>query len=349
MHAPLPEQARTPVEIDGSFGEGGGQVLRSALALSLCTGRPLRIHSIRAGRSKPGLMRQHLTAVELATEVGDAEVSGAEVGSKEIRFTPRSPARAGCYRRAIGTAGSTTLVAQTVLPALLCADAPSELVLSGGTHNPLAPPADFLERSFLPALRRLGADVDFELRRHGFHPAGGGEIVLRVRPSALRPAEWSRRGAVKAIRVCALVAGLAEHVGRREVDVVRDRLGLAADRVQVRSLPNGPGNALLVDVECESGTEVFCAFGRLGLPAERVGAEAVRAVKAHLRHDAPIGEHLADQLLLPLALAGGGSFRTARPSMHTTTNARVIEAFLSIAVTMREDGDGTWRVDVAPR
>lgn len=336
---------REPVVIDGSLGEGGGQVLRTSLALSLVTGRAVRIHSVRSKRQKPGLMRQHLAALECAAEVGAARVGGAELGSREVEFEP-SGIHGGRRHRAIGSAGSTTLVAQTVLPALLFADADSELVLDGGTHNPLAPPFDFLERSFVPALRGMGAEVAVELQRHGFHPEGGGRACVRVRPSALHPIDVLARGAVRAIRARAIVAGLPEHIGRRELDVVRDKLGVTKESCTLVTADGGPGNALVIDVECESGTEVFCALGRIGLPAERVAADAVRDVKAYLRHDAPIGPHLADQLLLPMALAGGGSFRTTRPTTHTTTNARVIEAFLPLRVERFDEGAGVWRIAV---
>ncbi len=333
------------VVIDGSLGEGGGQVLRTSLALSLVTGRPVCIERVRAGRKKPGLMRQHLTALLIAQEVGAARVVGAEVGSQRVEFAPQA-ILAGRYQRAIGTAGSTTLVAQTVLPALLFADAPSELVLEGGTHNPLSPPYEFLARTFVPALVRMGANVEVELLRHGFHPAGGGALRVGVSPSRLCSVELLERGALRSMRAEAVVAGLQASIGERELEVVRKKLGLGKDRTQVVVAANGPGNVLTIDVECDSGTEVFVAFGRLGLPAERVAADAVRDVKAYLRHDAPVGEHLADQLILPMALAGGGSFRTTLPTTHLTTNARVIEAFLPVRITSREDGDGVWRVDV---
>lgn len=336
---------RSTVVIDGSAGEGGGQVLRTALALSLVTGRAVRIENVRARRKKPGLMRQHLTAVQLASEIGAAEVSGAEVGSRTVEFRPQA-ILGGSYRRAIGTAGSTTLVAQTVLCALLFAESPSELVLLGGTHNPLSPPFDFLARSFLPALARMGVDVDVELLRHGFHPAGGGSLRVVVRPGRPQPIDWLERGELKRISACAIVGDLPPSIGERELAVVRKKLGLGPDRTQVVVAEGGPGNVLTIDVATATGIEVIAAFGRLGLPAEKVAGAAVRDAKAFLRHDAPVGAHLADQLLLPMALAGGGSFRSALPSQHTTTNARVIEAFLPVRIAIEAVGDGTWIVTV---
>ena len=181
------------IDIDGSQGEGGGQILRTSLALSLATGRPFRIDGIRAGREKPGLLRQHLTAVHAAASVSGATVAGAELGSTTLSFEP-GPVAGGEYHLAVGTAGSATLVLQTVLPALLRAVEPSELVLEGGTHNPFAPPFDFVAKTFVPVLRRMGADVTMSLERYGFYPAGGGRFSARVAPSALRPLSLTRRG-----------------------------------------------------------------------------------------------------------------------------------------------------------
>ena len=170
------------ITIDGSQGEGGGQVLRSSLALSLVLGRPFAIEKIRAGRKKPGLLQQHLTAVLAAADVGNAEVQGAALGSRRLEFRP-GPVRSGNYAFRVGTAGSATLVLQTVLPALLSAEGESNLVLEGGTHNPMAPPVDFLVKAYLPLVNRLGPRVDLQVVRPGFYPAGGGKFTVRVQPA----------------------------------------------------------------------------------------------------------------------------------------------------------------------
>jgi RNA 3'-terminal phosphate cyclase (ATP) len=200
--------------IDGSMGEGGGQVLRSSLALSLLTSTPLRIGKIRAGRARPGLMRQHLMAVHAATTISDAEVSGAELGSTELTFRPQA-IRAGDYRFAIGGAGSTTLVFQTILlPLLLGASAPSTLCFEGGTHNPMAPPFEFLQRVFLPLLARMGARVEVSLSRHGFYPAGGGRWSATVHPAArLARLDLLERGAVHTQSAVALCASVPARLG----------------------------------------------------------------------------------------------------------------------------------------
>lgn len=261
--------------IDGSIGEGGGQILRTALGLSLVTGQPFRIVRIRAGRAKPGLMRQHLTAVNAAAQVGQVEVSGAVVGSQDLTFRPGRIA-AGFYSFAVGTAGSATLVLQTVLPALLTAASPSALTLEGGTHNPQAPPFDFLVRAFLPLMNRMGPHVQATLVRAGFYPAGGGQIDVTVRPSAtLSGFDLLARGEIRARRAHALIASLPHHIAERELRLVGNKMGWDASclHVEIVEGSRGPGNAVTIEIECEHVTELFTGFGERGLPAEAVGRQ----------------------------------------------------------------------------
>lgn len=335
--------------IDGSRGEGGGQVLRTSLALSLVTGKPFRIERIRAGRPKPGLGRQHLTAVRAAAEVARAEVEGAELGSGEIVFVP-GRVQPGEYRFDVGTAGSTTLVLQTVLPALMLAEAPSRLTLLGGTHNTFAPPVDFLERAFLPILSRMGPKVDVTLLRHGFYPAGGGSIRVEIGPEPqLRRVDLVERGKVLRRAAVGLVSRLPLHIAEREVDVVRRRMAWPAESVSAREVESsGPGNVLTVEIQSEHVTEVFVGFGKRGVPAEKVAAGTVREARRYLKAGVPVGQHLADQLLLPMALAGGGTFRTLEPTSHTRTNAETLECFLDVSVRMEEVERGVWEVAVVP-
>ncbi|HZI07316.1 MAG TPA: RNA 3'-terminal phosphate cyclase, partial [Archangium sp.] len=236
------------IRIDGSKGEGGGQVLRTSLALSLVTGTPFRMENIRAGRAKPGLLRQHLTAVKAATAIGDAEVTGAELHSKELTFRPRA-LKAGDYHFAIGTAGSATLVLQTVLPALLSASGPSALVLEGGTHNPAAPPFDFLTKAYLPLVGRMGPRVEATLERPGFFPAGGGKFRVSVQPAPLRPLHLPERGRVVRRRASALVAQLPYEIGKREVETAVRVLGWAPEEGHVEELKRSvcPGNVVSVE------------------------------------------------------------------------------------------------------
>lgn len=335
------------LEIDGAMGEGGGQVLRTALSLSMVTGRSFRITRIRAGRKRPGLARQHLTAVRAAAEVCGAGVRGAEIGSMAVSFEP-GPVRAGSYRFSTEGAGSATLVLQTVLPALLQADGRSRVTVEGGTHNPFAPPFDFLERAFVPLLVRMGARIEPALHRPGFFPAGGGKVSVGIAPRAMAPLELLERGAVLRRAATALVSALPRHIGERELGVVGSLLGIDEEDRSLVEVPDpaGPGNAVIVDVESAGVTEVFTGFGERGVPAEEVATRCADAVREYEAADVPVGRHLADQLLLPLALAGGGRFRTVGPTLHTRTNSEVIRLFLGLAMRIEEEGEGAWRVEV---
>ena len=327
------------LELDGAI--GGGQVLRSALSLSMISGQPFRIRNIRARRSRPGLLRQHLTAVLAAAEISSAKVEGAQMGSQTLSFAPGT-LRGGDYRFAIGSAGSCTLVLQTLLPALLAADAPSSVHISGGTHNPLAPPADFLQLAWLPLLRQMGAAVEMQLLRHGFAPAGGGEIAVQVRPSRLRPLHLHVPGEILAQRASVLLAGIPGHVGERELARVANRLKWPAADLQFVWLDpeHGPGNALLLEVACARLTEVFCAFGASGVRAEQVADQAIGRLRTWQQSGTAVAEHLADQLLLPMALAGGGSLSTPQLSDHLQSNIEVLRSFLPLAIDVRARASG---------
>lgn len=324
------------IEIDGSQGEGGGQILRSSLSLSICTQQPFRIVNIRANRDKPGLMRQHLTAVKAAAEICDGEVTGAEIGSRELTFRPGRLKGAG-YSFAIGTAGSSTLVLQTVLPPLLTAAEPSTVRITGGTHNRGSPPFDFLQRAFLPLIARMGGQVDLQLRSYGFYPRGGGEIVATITPSGgLSALTLNARG--ERVRACAeaYVAALPIHIGQRELEVIGHRLKWREDQLFLRGLSNdmGPGNAVTITVEHENVTEVFSGFGERGVRAEAVAAGAADEARDYLASNAAVGEHLADQLLLPMALGQGGSFTTSAVTEHLRSNALIIETFTQTRVAI---------------
>ena len=334
--------------IDGSTGEGGGQILRTSLALSLVTGSPVKVHSIRARRSRPGLMRQHLTAVRAAAEVGRAEVSGDAIGSREIVFRPQAKVEPGAYTFNVGSAGSTTLVLQTVLPALITAGGASQITLEGGTHNPMAPPFDFLNQAFLPLLARMGPRVTARLVSPGFYPAGGGCIVVSVEPAKLVRLDLPERGEVRSRRAVAAVAHLPIAIARREIEAAREVLGWEVGCFHVEHLKGspGPGNVITITVACEHVTEVFTGFGQKGVRAEVVGEEAAREAKAWLDAGVPVGEHLADQLLLPMALAGGGSFRTSAPSSHTRTHMELLDRVLGTKTTAAEVGAGVFEIEV---
>jgi RNA 3'-terminal phosphate cyclase (ATP) len=324
--------------IDGSQGEGGGQILRTALALSMVTGKPFRLENVRAGREKPGLMRQHLTALRAAAEICAAQVTGDELGSRELTFTP-GPVAAGHYEFKIGTAGSATLVLQTVLPPLLIAKGPSDLVFEGGTHNPFAPPFNFLDKCFLPLINRMGPTVCAHLERPGFYPAGGGRFTVAVEPvAALKPLELLEAGKPGQHLARALVAGLRRNIAEREVKAIAKKLGWVADCLRVEMAPEscGPGNLVTVELEYEALTEVFTGFGQRGITAEAVAEHVVEEVRHYLAAQVPVGEHLADQLMVPLALAGSGAYKTMALSRHAMTNREVIGMFLETPIAVAD-------------
>jgi len=341
------------IAIDGSRGEGGGQILRTSLALAMITGRPIQIRNIRAGRAKPGLRRQHLACVEAAAALCHATVHGAEVGSRYLELVP-GPITGGELVIDIGTAGSTTLVVQTVLVPAIAAGCSLRMVVRGGTHNPMAPPFDFLDRVFLPHLRAMGADVRLTLERHGFASGGArslerderdrGQLTLEVGPGRLQPISLVESGPIVARKATALVARLPTHVAERELAIVQDRLGLARSEREIRDVSGegGPANALMLEIERRAGDhpvrELVTGFGEKGVRAELVATRACDELSAYLAADVPVGEHLADQLLLPMAVAGGGRFRCAPLSSHATTNIETIGHFLDVPIRVERQG-----------
>lgn len=334
--------------IDGSLGEGGGQILRTALALSMTSGQPFRIEKIRAGRPKPGLLRQHLTAVNAAAAVCGATVEGAAIQSQSLSFSP-GKVKPGEYTFSIGSAGSTTLVLQTVLPALLTAGGPSSLTLEGGTHNPHAPPVDFLEKTFLPLVNRMGPTVHVTLERAGFYPAGGGRVFANIAPAAaLSPISVLERGDIRRRLALAVVSALPGAIAKRELERVEHALGWSEAELQIRQLPSewGPGNAVTLEIESDHVTEVFTGFGAKGVSAEAVAQTAIEPARRYLADGAPIGSHLADQLLLPLALAGGGAFRSQAPTRHTMTNIEIIQKFLPVRIEVRNVERGCCVIEI---
>ena len=321
-------------------------MLRSALALAALTGQATRIERIRAGRAKPGLRPQHLTAVRAAAAVCDARVEGDELGSQTITFVPASPPSAGEYAFDVtavaqsGSAGSVGLVLQTVLLPLALADGDSRLTLRGGTHVPWAPPAHYLEHVFLPALARMGADAQVELVRWGFYPAGGGEIRVRIvgRARSLHPIVLVERGELQRVWGTAAVTNLPAHIPQRMADRARNVLaeaGLQARVEPLRLRGAGPGAGIFLFAEYaippggETATAGFAAYGRKGLPAERVAEAVCEELLAHHRSGAAADPNLADQLVLPMVLADGASqVTTSRVSQHLLTNVWVVQRFL---------------------
>ena len=317
------------LSLDGSYGEGGGQILRTALSLAAFTGVPVRIERIRARRSKPGLRPQHLTAVQAVARVAQAEVTGACLGSQALTFRPRA-LKGGHYlfdvAETTGSAGSVTLVAQALLPALLKAESPSTVILKGGTHVPWSPPAHYLSHVFLPALAAMGAEVEMTLERWGWYPRGGGEVRLTTRGArGLTGVQWRTPAEATAFRGLSAAAKLPEHVARRQAARVSARLGEAFPVTVVPAGGQDPGSLVFL-----WGPQAgFSALGARGKPAEQVADEAVEAYLAFGASGAAVDRHLADQMLIYLALAQGpSSFTTEAVTSHLLTNIWVIEQFL---------------------
>jgi RNA 3'-terminal phosphate cyclase (ATP) len=356
------------LEIDGSQGEGGGQVLRSSLALSILTGQALRLVNIRARRSKPGLQAQHLKAVDAAAALSRAEVIGASMGSTRLDFHP-GEIRPGRYKFEIGTAGSTSLVLQTIFLPLSRASSASTVMISGGTHVPWAPCFHYLDLHWLPILRRLGFDAHLSLDAAGFYPQGGGRVTATIRPAGpIQPLRLEERGELNSLGGISAVANLDLSIADRQRRQALRRLPTTpAPRIKTVQLPAPfKGTCLLLlavfggaleagagsgDPTPQDGYAQCCYYGlgELGKPAERVADEAVEAYQEFLETPATIDQYLADQLLLPLALACGPSrFRTARVTSHLVTNASIVQAFLPAKIQIEGAAGEPGLVSIEP-
>jgi RNA 3'-terminal phosphate cyclase (ATP) len=353
-----------PITIDGAYGEGGGQVLRMAVALAAATGRPLQVERIRAGRKRSGLAAQHLTAVRAAAAVCRAEVRGDTLGSTTIDFRPGGPLVSGDYTfdvaeaREGGSAGAATLVLQTVLPLLGLAAAPSTVTVRGGTHVPWSPPFDYACHVWLPALARFGIGAELELRRWGWYPAGGGEIRARiVRRDAAAPGPGSRvdltdRGSLRRVWGRAVAADLPAHIPQRMADqawglLTETEVGINVPPERVRAASPGAGIFLLAEYEhVRAG---FSSLGHRGRPAEEVTEEAVHALLDHHHGGAAVDDHLGDQLILPAALAQvETTYTVAHPTRHLTTPAWLVEQFALARATVEAGAESTYTVTIVP-
>ncbi len=354
------------LKIDGSTGEGGGQIIRSALSLSMLTGIPIEITNIRAGRAKSGLMRQHLVCVQASQAISDAKVTGAHLGSMAFSFAPDS-IKSGDYTFDIGSAGSTTLVLQTMLPALLFANtdehSKSTVTIKGGTHNPLAPTYDFLKQAFIPALAKLGMQVEIELQQAGFAPIGGGVIKATITPFMRRadtlPFNLIKRGKLTHVELVASILNLDYDICTRELASAKAAL-IEADvydgliTTQSNKLCGiGEGNTCYAIVTHQIGRsqslhqEVFTLLGEKRTSAEKMGNRLAGLIKRHIfKTNALVDEYLTDQLLLPLALAGGGEFTARTISQHAQTQACLIEQFLLVEIKFVEAGENRTLVQV---
>lgn len=326
------------IYIDGSYGEGGGQILRTSLSLAAITGRSLRIDNIRAGRQKPGLSAQHLTAVRAAATICNALVQGDTIGSITLEFIPRSSTQAGKYTfdvteaREGGSAGAVTLVLQTILLPLALASGDSSVTLRGGTHVSFSPSFTYIEQVYLPVLQQMGVQAEAKLNAWGWYPQGGGEVELEVSGSSkLSGINLLERGDLLQVRGLAVVTQLPSHIPQRLASRAENLLAQADIEASIQPLRAqgvAPGAGLFLRAEYKHCRAGFGALGRVGLPAEKVAAIACEELLQFDRTGAPVDEHLADQLLLPAALATYESqYRVAKVSKHLTTNAWVIEQF----------------------
>jgi RNA 3'-terminal phosphate cyclase (ATP) len=333
------------IEINGSQGEGGGQVLRTSLALSILTGQPMKITHIRAGRSKPGLLAQHLKAVDAAAAISKAHVEGAAPGSTSIVFAPKE-IRSGRYKLDIGTAGSACLVLQTIFLPLSMANSASTVIITGGTHVPHAPCFHYLDLQWLPVLRRVGFNAQISLDQAGFYPKGGGRIMATIRPTGkISPLLALHRGPLQGIQGLSMVANLEMSIAERQKRQTLKRLdGLhLPGKIKTGQLPSPyKGTLLLLLAEFGQNREIreysisqccYYGLGELGKPAEKVADEAVDGLEAFLKTEGTVDQYLADQLLLPLAFAPGPSeIFTCQVTRHLVTNAEIIEAFLPVKI-----------------
>jgi RNA 3'-terminal phosphate cyclase (ATP) len=343
----LTGQQRPWLTIDGAHGEGGGQILRTGMALSLLTGYGLNLVNIRAQRDPPGLQHSHLAAIEAAKAIGSATVTGDSLGSMNLSFQP-GPIVHGEYEFFVKPEGSPILVLQTILWPLALVPGYSRIVFSGPTHRVGAPTYDYLEKVFLPAVEAMGGQVQAAIERPGFEQAGGGRFQVGIRGgNPLGRLEMLRRGEVTRRLARGIVSELPVSISRRELVVVQRHLDwpwTELEKVEVKS--DGPGNVLTLEVEHAAGVSMLTGFGEKGLPSEEVAEKVVFRMQEFLDADVPVDEHLADQLLLPMALAGGGAFRTTDPTMHTTTTAWLIQRFLAVEIAVRREGQADYRVDV---
>jgi len=334
--------------IDGSYGEGGGQVLRTALSLSALLGRAVRLVNIRAGRPKPGLQAQHLTGVRAAARICDADVTGAKPGSPELTFVPRTAPQAGTYTfdvaeaRQGGSAGAASLVFQTVLLPLALADGQSQLTIRGGTHVEWSPPFDYLKRVYLPTLARMGVQAKVHLKKWGWYPVGGGEMTAVIEGIGgegglrrLQGLTLTERGQLLRLRGVSATSNLPRHITQRQqrqvLQVLRER-GFNPRIEAIDDAPSkGQGTVVFLWAEFENVVAGFTAYGRLGKRAEEVAEEACYQFLAYYDSGAALDPHLADQVILPLAVAEGESaFTTSQITGHLRTNVWVVEQFLGL-------------------
>lgn len=339
------------IEIDGSFGEGGGQILRTALSLSCITGSSLKLFNIRKGRKKPGLMPQHQTCVNAISEICNAEVSGNAISSTELTFVPRK-IRSGNYFFDIKTAGSSSLVIQTLLPALIFSDGISRVTIKGGTHVPFSPSYNYISEVFVPLLNKIGIKMEPSINKYGFYPKGGGEISFNIFPvEKIKRLSAVKRGELLSITGYSAVSTLPRHIAERQKNAVMQNLSPLDVNINIHEVPSlGHGTFVFLKGAYENTLTGFSALGERGKRAEDVGKEAASLFNDFHKTSACLDPHLADQIVIYLSLAQEDStFTTSRITQHLLTNLWVIEKFLKIRYEIygRMDSEGIVKIKTA--
>jgi len=339
------------IEIDGSYGEGGGQILRTALAFSTILKIPIRVKNIRANRKNPGLGNQHLAAANALARISGATIEGNRIGSQTLTFIPQE-VRPGDYEFKIETAGSVTLLLQTIFLPLCLAPADSTLTLVGGTHVPWSPPFHYLSQVFLPSLGPMGVSADALIEKWGFYPKGGGLVRLVIsQVDELKPIWLVERGSLKKIRGISAIANLPRHVAERQREQalkrIRRELEIDPEIAILSDAPSvGQGSFLFLSAEYEGIVVGFSSLGVRGKPAEKVADEAVDFLKNYLESDGCVDPHLADQLVPFMALAKGhSSLTTTQMTEHLLTNLWVVAQFMETKIQTRGELGGPGRVD----
>ena len=328
------------LKIDGSYGEGGGQILRTSLSLSVLTNQPIEIFNIRAKRKNPGLQAQHLVAVLAAKKISQAEVFGDKIGSKVLKFKPKE-IKPGKYEFDIGTAGSTTLVAQTILLPLAFAKHPSEILIIGGTHNPLAPPFHYFSEIFLPMIEKLGIKAEAKLEKYGFYPKGGGRIRLFIQPiKELKPENFLEKGKLLEISGLSVVANLPIEIAKRQkkamLEFLKTSISIPEENIKVEQVKAlSPGTFIFLKAKFENVLAGFSSLGERGKSAEKVGQEVAEQFLKYYYSYKALDPHLADQIILYLAIAKKPfAFTVSTLTNHLLTHIWLLEKFLNIKINI---------------
>ena len=335
------------IEIDGSYGEGGGQIIRTSVSLSALTGRSIRIFNVRAKRTKPGLQPQHLMAVRAAAEICKARLKGEAVGSVQFEFHPQEAVGGGVYQFDIGTAGATGLVFQTVFVPLTAAGVSARLTIRGGTHVPHAPPLDYLSGVYLLALKHAGIDARVSYGPAGFYPEGGGLVMASSGQGELGPITLTERKSLRKLTAHIVTSRLPEHVGERGAAAVQTFMKSVGRKVTIErhdsgELARSTGAAVVLTAECDGGFAGFSSLGERGKPMEKVAEQACDEFMKWWKTGAAVDEHLADQLVLPMSLVKGESrWTTPMVTEHLRTVLWAVEKFLPIGHSVEEQPNGT--------